>query len=223
MKICVVIPVLNEARSVGKIVKLLKEKNLDVLVIDDGSTDESGDIARQNGANVITHDHKSGKGTSLREGFDYALTNGYEGIVTLDGDGQHEVHDIDAFICLAKEKNPTLIIGNRMNNVKDMPFVRLATNRFMSWLISLAAKTKIADTQCGYRYIKAQDLKKMDLCCRDFEIETEMILKCAKKGMSILSIPIKTIYGQEESKINPAKDTIRFFSYFLKEIFSSSE
>ncbi|MCK5179213.1 MAG: hypothetical protein KAR32_06750, partial [Candidatus Omnitrophica bacterium] len=108
-------------------------------------------------------------------------------------------------------------------NSKGMPFIRYCTNRFMSWLISLACGQSIADTQCGYRYIHCEILKQLDLTSRDFEIETEILMKACQKGFKVLNVPIKTIYRNEESKINPFKDTIRFFTYFIKEICSRRE
>ncbi|MCK5260152.1 MAG: hypothetical protein KAJ70_03740, partial [Candidatus Omnitrophica bacterium] len=119
------------------------------------------------------------------------------------------------------EKNKlSVIVGNRMANAKGMPFVRYCTNHFMSRLISLACGQSIVDTQCGYRYIHCDILKAIDLISRDFEIETEILMKACQKGFKVRNVPIKTIYRNEESKINPFKDTIRFFTYFIKEICS---
>src|SRR3989338_7250142 len=98
MKICVVIPVHNEASKIGAVVSALKKKELDVVVIDDGSQDQSGSIAARLGAIVVSHGSKKGKGLSLCDGFQYAVKNNYEGIVTMDGDGQHAVSDIDNMI-----------------------------------------------------------------------------------------------------------------------------
>ena len=90
----------------------------------------------------------------------------------------------------------------------------------MSSLISFACRNSIADTQCGYRYINCDILKQIQFSSDDFEIETEILMKAAKKGYPIYSVPIKTIYRDEKSKIHPFKDTIRFVNYFIKEIFS---
>lgn len=221
-KICVLIPVHNEAQAIRGVVSSVRTKGLDVAVIDDGSTDDSGAIAREAGAFVIRHAQKSGKGASLRSGFTHALKEGYAAVVTLDGDGQHDAGDIDAFVALAQQHSPCMIVGNRMANPKGMPWVRFLTNRFMSFLISMACHQKIADTQCGYRYVDTAVLKDLPLRCDDFEIESEMLMKAAKKGCRIYSVPIRTIYQDEESKIHPVKDTIRFFVYFLKEISTSA-
>ena len=216
MKICALIPVHNESKAIGKVIDLIKKKNLDVVVVNDGSTDGSGDIAKKRGAIVLTNKPRQGKGFSLRQGFLYAVDNKYDGVITLDGDGQHSVDDIDGFLNVKADVG--IVVGNRMHNLEGMPWIRIVTNRFMSNLISWACKQKIPDTQCGYRYISCDVLKSITLSCNDFEMETELLIEASKKGFKIDAAPIKTIYSDEESKINPFIDTFRFFSYFLKEI-----
>lgn len=223
-RICVLIPVLNEAQAIGTVVASARARDIDVVVIDDGSTDDSGAIARQGGAAVIRHEIQKGKGQSLRDGFRYVLERGYDGVITMDGDGQHDAADIRQFMQMitAKER-PGMIVGNRMADSKGMPFVRYLTNRFMSSLISRACGQRIPDSQCGYRYIDSRVLREVPLCCDDFEIETEMLMKSAKRGFRIDSVPVATIYRGEKSKINPWKDTVRFITYFMKEIRSPAQ
>ena len=223
MKICVVIPAYNEAKTIGPLVESIKKKGLDVFVIDDGSKDNCGVIAKSKGADVLRLDPNQGKGNALKCGFKYALEKGYDGVIMMDSDGQHDVEDLDHFIAYSKEFPLSVITGNRMTNTKEMPRVRYLTNRFMSSLISLACRNSIADTQCGYRDISCDVLKNLHLTCADFEIETEILMKCSKKNFKVYSVSVKTIYQDEKSHINPLKDTIRFFVYFLKEIFSSKE
>ena len=221
MKICILIPVYNEKETIGGVVDLLIKKKQDVVVVDDGSTDNSGKIAEDKGAEVLRNDKKQGKGYSLRRGFDHVVAKGYDGVITMDGDGQHEVNDISKFIDGANNDSKCVISGNRMEDYRGMPFLRYLTNRFMSKLISLVCKQAISDTQCGFRYISCDILKNLCLSSKDFEIETEILIKSSKKGYKILSVPIKTIYCNEVSKINPIKETIRFIIYFIKEVFSS--
>ncbi len=220
MNICIVIPANNESYTIGYLVESLSRKGFDVLVIDDGSVDETGIIAQEKGAIVLRHDEKQGKGYSLREGFRYAIERGYDAVIMMDGDGQHDVGGIDRFLIEAEKNKLSVIVGNRMANAKGMPAVRYCTNRFMSRLISLACGQLIMDTQCGYRYIHCDILKELDLTSRDFQIETEILMKACRKGFKVRNVPIKTIYRNEESKINPFKDTIRFFAYFIKEVCS---
>lgn len=220
MKICILIPVYNESRTIGSLVQKLREKRLDVLVIDDGSNDNSALLAQSQGAKVIRHEKNKGKGESLKEGFAYALEKGYEGVLTMDGDGQHDVADIKNFLDEVKKNPVSVITGNRMTDPYGMPKVRYLTNRFMSRLISLACGQNVPDTQCGYKYIGCEVLKNIHLTSGDFEIETEILMKASKKKYKIVSVPIQTIYRDEESKINPFKDTLRFIVYFVRELCS---
>ena len=223
MTICILIPVYNEFKEIGRLVESLKGKGFLVVVIDDGSTDDSGGIAKQKGAVVIGHDQNQGKGRSLQDGFEYVLKNNYDGVITIDGDGQHDINDIDQFISKAQEHPSSVITGTRMDDPKGMPFVRFVTNKMMSWMISSLCKQQIPDTQCGFRLISREVLKELKLTASDFEIETEVLIKASKKGFKIYSVPIKTIYRNEASKINPLLDTFRFFIYIMKEMGSSKD
>jgi glycosyltransferase involved in cell wall biosynthesis len=208
--------------TIGGIVAAIKRKGLDVVVIDDGSRDASGPTAKTQGAVVIRQDPKQGKGRSLQTGFRYALAHGYSGVLTMDGDGQHDVEDIDAFLKQAGISPGGIIAGTRMHNPQGMPVIRLVTNRFMSFLISMVCRQPIPDTQCGFRYISREVLQSVQLTSQEFEIETEVLVQASRKGYKISSVPVKTIYRNEVSKIHPVKDTIRFFVYLAKAVFRSS-
>lgn len=220
MKVCILIPILNEAKTIGDIVKRLKEKKFPVVVVDDGSTDGSGALAAESGAVVLSNATNQGKGFSLQKGFQYVLDRGYDGVITMDGDGQHAISDLDNFLASPQLKTNTIINGNRMANSKDMPFVRLCTNRLMSTLISAVCRQKVQDTQCGFRFIGKDVLKTIKLTSGCYEIESEILIKSAKRGFSIYSVPVQTIYQGETSHIRPIRDTIRFFKYLIKEIYS---
>ena len=191
-----------------------------VLVVDDGSTDDSSVIAQKQGAITVRKDPRRGKGFTLKEGFKYIIQENYDGVITFDGDGQHHPEDIDKFIKEAEANRSRIIIGNRMINSKDMPLIRYLTNKLMSRVISLACRQKIPDTQCGFRYLSSDILKALPLQSDRYEIETEILMKASKRKIVIDSIPIKTIYGEEKSSISPFIDTIRFLVYFIKELFS---
>jgi glycosyltransferase involved in cell wall biosynthesis len=220
MNICVLVPAYNEKAALGNVVKAVLQHDLDVVVIDDGSTDGSGTIAATAGAYVLRNDHRMGKGFSLRKGFTWAVKQGYDGVITLDGDGQHDPADLDNFLQKAMEQPSSVIVGNRMQATREMPILRRMTNRIMSGLISYACHVSIPDTQCGYRYIGAEVLRSFEFMSGDFEIETEILMKASRKGFPIFNVPVKTIYRDEKSKIKPFKDTIRFIIYFYREIFS---
>ncbi len=217
MKTCVVIPTYNEAKIIGKLIRQIRSQDLSVIVIDDGSQDNTRQIAQDSGATVLRNEINAGKGVSLVKGFHYALNNDFDAVITMDGDGQHEVSDLPYFMRLAKYSNSGILIGNRMSKPKSMPYLRLMTNKFMSWLISKIAKQEIPDTQCGFRLIKKGVLQKLELRTRKYEIESEVLIKASRLGFKIESIPIKTIYRGEKSQINPFIDTLRFIKFIIKE------
>jgi len=214
--ICSLVPSYNESKTIGNIVKKLKEHNLAVYVVDDGSIDDTAAIASSEGAIVVKNPQNMGKGAALREGFKRVLADGFEMVLILDGDDQHDVTDIAHLIWRMKETNAEMVIGNRMLDTKKMPRIRLITNRFMSYMLSLLSGQYVPDTQCGFRLIKSEVLKKIKLESCKYEIESEMIIKAARAGFKIESVSIKTVYKDEISKINPFVDTLRFMRLLLK-------
>lgn len=221
MKTCVIIPTYNEAGTIGDIVRKVRFQGLEVLVIDDGSSDTTGTIARAQGAVVLRNDRNQGKGCSLIRGFAYALENHFDAAITMDGDGQHDPEDISRFIRAASTSASGLFIGNRMLQIANMPLIRVWTNKYMSWMISGIAKQDIPDTQCGFRLIKREVLQRVNLICDKYEIESEIIIKTSRLGARIESVPVKTIYNSEKSRINPVVDTLRFIRFVTRELWTT--
>jgi len=221
MKISVLIPTYNEAKEIARLIREIKSHNVDVLVVDDGSQDNTFEIARDAGAAVLRNQTNIGKGASLNRGFHYCLEKDYDAVITMDGDGQHRPEDLPTFITLSQNPDNQILIGNRMHWTKTMPWVRIATNKFMSWLISNLAKQRIPDSQCGFRLIKKEVLQKLNLVTNKYELESELLIKGARLGYKIQSVPIKTIYSSERSCINPVLDTLRFFRFVFREIWTT--
>jgi len=219
MNTCVIIPTYNEAKTIGELIRQIREQNLEVVVIDDGSYDNTPQVATNNGAIVLGNRVNEGKGASLIKGFNYALSNNFDAVITMDGDGQHLPSDIPYFIRLATYSNSEIFIGNRMSKIRNMPWLRLITNKSMSWLISKITKQRIPDTQCGLRLIKAKVLEKLNLSTSKYEIESELLIKASRLGFKVESIPIRTIYNGEKSQINPFVDTLRFVRFIIKELY----
>ena len=223
MNICVLIPAFNEEKAIGQIVSHVKKQGLDVIVVDDGSADQTSQKAGNAGAIVLRNDKNSGKGFSLQRGFDQVGQWGYDAVIIMDGDGQHAVEDLPTIIQEFERSRPGIVQGNRMGNPQGMPFVRLMTNHFMSWILSLMCHQRIPDSQCGYRLIRREVLKEIHLKSANFEIDSEILIQSSRKGYKIISVPVKTIYQNERSKVNPIFDTIRFFSFIMREIFDRQE
>jgi glycosyltransferase involved in cell wall biosynthesis len=219
MKICVVIPAYNEAAHVGGLISSIRARRLDVLVVDDGSTDGTAASAQAAGATVMRNQTNRGKGAALAAGFSCALRKGYDAVITVDGDGQHHPEDLDQFIALAAQ-NYGIVVGNRLHNPRSMPITRLLTNRFMSWIISSVTGQRIPDTQCGFRLIKRAVLEAVSVETSKYEIESEILIKGSRLGFKIASVPVKSIYQNEQSYINPVTDTFRFVRYLARELFA---
>lgn len=210
-----IIPAYNEEMRIGHIVREIKAKGLDCLVIDDGSSDKTRKTAEREGASVISHPVNLGKGTSLRDGFRHIIDGGYDFVITMDGDGQHHPDEIGNFIRAAEKNDAEIILGNRMRNPKDMPLRRRLTNRFMSALISAIAHQNIPDSQCGLRLMRTDVLRAIPLTTNKYEIESEVLIEASRAGFKIRSIPIKSIYRGQKSQIRPVIDTIRFISFII--------
>lgn len=217
MSICVIIPTYNESRAIGSLVNQVIKLGLEVIIIDDGSADDTVKIATACGAKVLANVRNLGKGASLIKGYNFALEHGFDTVISMDGDGQHAPEDLLAFIQKARNSRSVLIVGNRMGMTRGMPILRVATNFFISKFISLVVKQNIPDTQCGFRLIKKELLARIDLSTSKYETESEVLIKAAHLGFRIESIPVKTIYSGGKSQINPFIDTLRFLRFMILE------
>jgi len=217
MNIFIIIPAYNETRTIGAIVKALDQKGFRVVVVDDGSRDNTIVEANRAGAELIVHVKNEGKGRCIREGLEYAMENDCEAAITMDGDGQHNTHDIDKFIDEYKRSGSDLVFGNRLHNPQKMPLIRRCTNMLMSFIISLLVTERIYDSQCGYRLISRKGMEKMKLNTAKYEIESEMIMEAKRRGLKMSSVNIDSIYEGEASQINPFLDTIRFVKFIINE------
>lgn len=208
---CVVIAGYQEGGRIGSVVRDVRQYCPHVVVVDDGSTDDTAAEAREAGAEALQHDVNRGKGAALNTGFAHAGRQGYEFVITMDGDGQHCPGDIPAFVEKYVATGTPVIIGNRMADTGSMPPVRRLTNRFMSWLLSRRMKQRVPDTQSGYRLYKSSVLSSVMATTDGYAAESEVLLNLAAEGVTIGAVPIKVIYSDEKSKINPIRDAIRFF------------
>jgi len=216
---CVIIPANNEEMLISHLVEEVKKNGLDCLVVDDGSTDKTKEEAELSGARVISHHRNLGKGVSLRDGFKKAMEDGYDFVITMDGDGQHHPDELVHFIEAAETGDAAVILGNRMGDPKGMPLKRRITNWVMSSLISFIAGQRMPDTQNGYRLIKTDVLRSVPLTTDKYEIESEILIGASKAGFKIKSIPVKSIYGGQKSHIRPFVDTARFISFIIRTAF----
>ena len=206
-----VIPAYNEAKHLGDVVRRTRHELDRVLVVDDGSTDETSTQARAAGAELLVHRENRGKGESIKAGLRYWMERGYLWTVILDADGQHRPEEIERMCDAAGTHTAHLFVGNRMNDVAGMPLVRRMVNRYMSNRISRVCGQQIPDTQCGFRMLHRDLIPSVLVGTNRFDYETEMLILASRKGFEIASVPITTVYSDEVSSIHPVRDTIRFF------------
>jgi len=215
---CVVIPAYNAEQTIGDVVQGVKHHGFDAVVIDDGSRDRTAAIASAKGALVISHLSNQGKGRALRTGFEYILRSGYDGAITMDSDGQHDPADISHLIHEGEVQHAGIAIGNRLTNGSPMPRARRWTNRFMSSIVSAIARQSIPDSQCGFRFIRKELLRDVPLKTARYDSETEILFGAAAKRWKIISVPIRTIYRNERSHIQPVRDGLRFARLILRRL-----
>lgn len=209
-----IIPCLNEADTVESLVRQVRAYLPTVIVVDDGSTDATADLARRAGALVLHHDIPHGKGATLVRGWNHARSAGFTWALTLDGDGQHAPQDIPTLLHCAQRTGAPLVVGNRMANPAGMPWLRRHVNHWMSRRLSRLLHRDLPDSQNGFRLMRLDTWASLHVQADHFEIESEILCKFARAGHRIEFAPVQVIYREERSKIRPLQDTLRWFRWY---------
>jgi len=209
LSILALIPAYNEAGRISAVIAGTKS-HLPVLVIDDGSKDDTAAVAEAAGASVLRQIPNQGKGAALQAGYRWALDQGYQAVIMLDADGQHDPAEIPAFLAAYAAHQPDLIIGER--NFTQMPFPRNLSNTIGRWTFSRAVGQPIKDNQSGYRLLSRRLMEAMLTSSeRGFEFEVEMIVLAVARGWTVEGVPIRTIYEGAGSHIRPLAHIANYF------------
>jgi len=204
MKIIAVIPCLNEERFIAAIVSGALPHVDRVLVVDDGSTDATSSVAREAGAEVISHAIRMGAGAATRSGFEAALQRGADIVVTLDGDGQHNPAEIPLLLQPLLQDNADFVIGSRfINHETNIPAYRKLGVDFITWMYNLGSKVTVTDAQSGFRAHSRKLLKSIAITHDDFSFSVEVLVKARKKGFRISEVPVTCVYHDRGSTSNP--------------------
>ena len=209
-----VIPCLNEARTISSLVYAVRRHLQNIVVVDDGSKDNTAKLAAEAGAVVVSHPRIFGKGAAVKTGLTAALRAGFDRALLMDGDGQHHPGDIPAFVRRADATQAALVIGNRMRNAGSMPWLRRQVNRWMSRRISRRAGERLPDTQCGFRLVDLGIWAALPCHTSHFEIESEMLITFLEAGCRVDFVPIQVIGRAAHSHINPLTDFWRWCKWW---------
>lgn len=216
-KILAVIGAYNEVPRIAPVIRRTLEHLENILVVNDASEDDTGRVAAEAGALVLNlHPPNRGKGFALRRGFEYALAEGYDAVVTLDADGQHPPELIPRFLKKLKA-GADLVYGNRLGNLAGMPAARVFSNRVTTRLVSLLAGSKVQDSQCGMRAIRRWVLERAVTTADRFAAESEQLIRAGRAGADLAPAPIPTVYLEDsDSKMNVVLDTLRFVGVWFR-------
>jgi len=199
-----VIPCLNEEKFIAAIVTGALPHVGRVLVVDDGSTDATSSVAREAGAEVISHATRRGAGAATRSGFEAALQRGADIVITLDGDGQHNPAEIPLLLQPLLQDKADLVIGSRfINHETNIPAYRKLGVDFITWMYNLCVKSKVTDAQSGFRAFSRKLLESIDITHDDFSFSVEVLVKARRKGFRIAEVPVTCLYHEQGSTSNP--------------------
>ncbi len=209
-KIWAIIPAYNAESSIGEVIDRTKSFVRRIIVVNDGSRDNTGEVALRHGVELISLPANRGKGHALRVGFAHALRKGCAAILTLDADGQHDPADIPQFLHAHQRDSEAILIGSRMAQADQFPRQRYYSNRVAVFFISKALGQYLEDTQCGFRLYPSRVLRQIALTTSHFQTETEVLLRAVRQGVRLGSIPVKNIYmngNAPPSNFRPVVDT----------------
>jgi glycosyltransferase involved in cell wall biosynthesis len=208
-RVAAAIPAYQAAPSVGNVVRGTQAYIRDVLVVDDGSTDDTARAGGQEGARVISHPANLGKGAALATAFRDLFSRGFDGVVTLDADGQHLPEEIPKLLALAGRGD--LALGIRDHLFDEMGVVRRLSNRLSSKAISFAAGKPISDVQTGFRYYSKRLIESVGFPEPRFEAESAVVVRAARRGFTVLTVSVRLGYadGRTTSHYRPFIDSVR--------------
>jgi len=222
IKYNVLIPAYNAEKTISELISQLsslEQPPENIIVVDDGSEDSTVRICEKHDVRLIRNVENRGKGFVLKVGFKAFLEEAStEYLLCMDADLQHPVSSVPDFLNIAAEKNSKFVLGVRRDRLKSMPGHRVLSNLLTSYIISWFSGQDVQDSQCGFRLIHSDVLKKVHLTENGYQLESEMLLESAKEGFLIDFVEIPTIYNDEKSYIGNVSDTFRFTRLIFREI-----
>lgn len=214
-RLCAVIPAYNASKTIQDLITDVMKHCPDVIVADDGSDDDTADRAGQAGAQCIRIDRNRGKGNALKKLFAAAAEQGYDAVISIDADGQHDPDEIPLFINAHLKHPDHIIVGSRMGAKNKIPRARLNSMRIANFYSSLASNQFLEDTQCGFRLYPLSRISAMNLTSERYVTETEILIKTGDSGGCITYVNISTIYDNNGSHFRTVHDFSAITSYII--------
>ena len=206
--ICAVIPTYNNGGTVADVVRGVLRQGLPVIVVDDGSTDDTAQRLEGLESDKVRHTTNQGKGRALKSGLEEARRLGYRFALTLDADGQHDPADIPALVAAAGPR--TLVIGSRNLTAEGMPAGNTFANRFSNFWFTVQTGRKLPDTQTGFRVYPLEDIPSLKLLTSRYEAELALLVFSAWKNLRIVPVPVRVYYPEDRvSHFRPFADFAR--------------
>ena len=221
MKITIGIPAYNEEKNIALIITKLKKITDSIIVCDDGSSDLTGEIARELGAIVISHPKNMGYGAAIRSLFLKAKELDLDGLITMDADGQHRIEDVNSVFGPINDEVADIVIGSRFLDKKseEMPNYRKVGIKIITKVTNLSIKEKLTDSQSGFRAYSKKALQKVIPSDVGMGVSTEILIKASNLELKVAEVPIKVHYDVDTSTHNPVShgtsvilSTIKFTS-----------
>lgn len=217
MKIYIVIPLYNEEKHIANVLRSLNNYGLPVIVVDDGSKDNSGREVRSlksKNLTLLEHRINLGKGAALKTGTEYAFEHGADAVIFIDSDGQHNPDDLGKFIKALESKKYDVVFGSRNFNL-GVPLVRFLGNKLASVFIALLFKIYISDVICGFRALTKEGYAKIKWESAGYGVETETVARVGKRNLRYKEVPVETIY-HDKTKGVTILDAIGIFGDVIK-------
>jgi glycosyltransferase involved in cell wall biosynthesis len=215
----IIVPAYNASGSIGQLIRAIESEQpgLEILVVDDGSVDETSSVARSSGATCLRFSENRGKGAALRAGFAHAIEARYDAVLTMDADLQHDPVEIKNLLTsYCSRRSLVLAVRRREGN---MPLQRRLSNSLVSCFSSVLGGRWLRDAQCGFRLIPTELLSGLTLQGTRYELEPELAIKAARIGYPISEVTVNTIYNRNRSSIRPFFDTLRFLKMVFQSLF----
>ena len=218
MATCVLIPAYNAERTIEAVVRDCLVHDMPLVVVDDGSSDRTAQLLAHFPLTLLRHERNRGKGAALKTGFAWALEAGFDGVVTIDADGQHDASAIPALVMAAREAEPGIMIASRYRQFEQMAGLRKIWNRIGVWFMRTRTGFEITDSQSGFRYYSGTLLAHVSMDSEGYALEMEILIKAWKSGFCISSIPVAALVvdGRPTSHYRPFRDTVNISMTFLR-------